>query len=252
VHFDAQHLRDELHDLHEVFWSVRLVEWIVIAGAVGALRRAPRLGAFLLVWFVAYMVVKGSANVASMSDLSYFRLVSPGIPAYVLLGASTVFLVPGTRRRTPAAVPLRPHRAVPWLVAFLLGVLPLVLVATARAPHASRIALDTQSANAPISSALTATMERHDGSVTLSWRPLAGSTRVSYVVYRAKAGDGCQNPPAGVRYCILDASQVTVTDATSTTIGAGGGTYRIAAAANSTKTLSAGDLMLLGPPVTVP
>ncbi len=99
----------EMRDLMELFWSVRLLEWIALAGVVAAIRRAPARGAFVAVWFVMFCIIKGSSSQAGVSNTTYFRLTDAGLPAFVLLTAALVYLVPnrGRRRARNARGPFR-------------------------------------------------------------------------------------------------------------------------------------------------
>jgi hypothetical protein len=252
VPWDPHHLRTELRDLMEVFWSVRLLEWIVLAGVVAAIRRAPARGTFVAIWFLMFCVVKGSSNQASISTTSYFRLTEPGLPAYVLLAAAIVYLVPRRRADVERAAP----RPVPrWAIA-VTGVvgalvpLSLVLALQAQPGSGSTVRDLVRSTEAPISSRLTATAS---GS-TLSWQPVDGhGARMQYVVYRVDGGSGgCTAPLAGASECLFKGAVVATTRSTSFALPSTGGTYRIAAAANYRDEQNGSDLMLLGPPVTVP
>src|SRR5262249_46024846 len=97
VPLNWHHLAVEWRDLREVFWDVRLLQFLLIAAALGALRRNYRSGLFLVVWFVAYSIFKGMASQASVADTSYFRLTLPGLVALIMLLPAIGFLVPGTR-----------------------------------------------------------------------------------------------------------------------------------------------------------
>jgi hypothetical protein len=251
VPWDPHRLSMELRDLMEVFWSVRLLEWIALAGVVAATRRAPARGAFLVVWFVMFIIVKGSSSQASISTTSYFRLTEPGLPAFVLLAAAVVYLVP--RRKT------RPERKAPrplprWTVALtaVVGALvPLIVVVALRPqPDAGSTVRDlAHSTEAPISNALAATVSNG----RLTWKPVDGhGARLQYVVYRVDpSSGGCTAPTSGARECLFAGTFVGTTRDTSYPASSAA-TYRIAAGANYTDEQNGSDLMLLGPPVTAP
>ena len=84
--FDWAHLQNNIDGLREYFWSNRLVEWIPLAGALGALRVSRAKGAFLAVWLGLFFLIKGSSPLASVDTASFWRLLTPAWPAYFLLG----------------------------------------------------------------------------------------------------------------------------------------------------------------------
>ena len=96
-----EHLHQVLLGLREHFWVARVIEWLPLAGMVGLLARSRR--GFLLIgsWFVVYLLTKGTYIPASVEDASFFRIMMPSFPAYLLLAASVVLLVPGFRARPP-------------------------------------------------------------------------------------------------------------------------------------------------------
>lgn len=257
--WDPHYLGQEFHDLDARFWSMRLLEFLAVAGAVGAIRRDRARGLFLVLWFAAYGVVKGSSTQSSITSLSYFRLTEPGLPAYVLLAASCAFLVPrGARRFAPlvtrAARPV-PRAALAALVV-ATALVPLAVVAGAAVPRTPRLARAFQAQTVmPISSRLTAHATAAPGGVALTWRPVAsGGARVWYVVLAVPTGtSGCTPPTQGVNECVLwTLTQVAVTRSTSALVPAGRATYRIGATVGYRDVPGTGDLILIGPPVTVP
>src|SRR5712691_3765964 len=60
IHFDWHQLNLNLLQIKEHFWSLRVVEWLVVAGLIGLARRS--LTALLVVggWFVAFVVTKAT------------------------------------------------------------------------------------------------------------------------------------------------------------------------------------------------
>lgn len=92
-------LGDQLTQFREFFWSERLVEWLPLAGLLGAARLAPLKALFLGLWLGAFVLVKGAAVGAPVDIASFWRLILPAWPAYVVLGVSVVMLVPSFRWR---------------------------------------------------------------------------------------------------------------------------------------------------------
>jgi hypothetical protein len=205
----------------------------------------------LAIWFVMFCVIKGSSDQASVSTTSYFRLTEPGLPAFVLLAASIVYLAP-LRRKSAAS---NPPRVVPrWAIAATAvvgGVVPLALVLAVRPQPAPGLTLrdNHRSTEAPISSDLTA----HLLGRRLVWKPVDGhGARVHYLVLRVDpATGGCMRPESGAVECYLEGTPLATTFRTSIAVPATPATYRVGAAANYRDDPNGGDLMLLGPPVAV-
>jgi hypothetical protein len=257
---DWHHLSVEWAELKQVAWNLRFLQFLLVAGALGALRRNWRSGVFLLTWFGAFCVVKGMSSQADVYTLSYFRLTLPGFAAFVLLVPAIGFLWPGIRSLRTVAEPeswtvrLRSPAAV---AAALATVLPLVVVLAAHPASTVRFArLSPQNAEAPISAALTPRVTVAGTTVHLSWRPAArtGATKVFYTVTRTTGNDGCSLPQRGARECILDnlplltsSPSITLTD----TPGRGRFWYRVTAVADSLAYQWSSDIVLVGPAVSV-
>jgi hypothetical protein len=255
VHFNWTHFQSILSDLHEVFWSVRLLEFLVIAGLLGALRRSPVKGAFLGLWFVAFCIVKGSSDLVSIPALSYWRFIEPGIPALIFLAASVVFLIPRAGKayagaRVPRALP-GGRRTIGALLG-LLVVVPFALMAVLPAANSIRYARDPALGNdAPLSAGLRIVgVAAAAGEVRLSWRsPGTASTRSYYVVYRSQSPETCSVPPEGAKVCDLTMKSIALTRAATFTDhpGPGAHTYRIGLLANFRDRDDGSDLILVGP-----
>src|SRR6266511_1902936 len=94
-----EHLHQVLLGFREHFWIARVIEWLPVAGVVALLGRSRQ--GFLLVagWFTTYLLAKATYIPASIEDASFFRILMPAFPAYLLLAAAVVLLVPGVRAR---------------------------------------------------------------------------------------------------------------------------------------------------------
>jgi hypothetical protein len=256
LQFDHQHLSQELRELQEVFWSVRLLEFLIVAGAIGALRRLPAKGAFLIVWYAGFCLVKGSSDLAGISNTTYFRLVEPGLPAFVLLTAAIMYLVPGVGRRV--AWVRQPERwAFDWrpLLATLAvaGIVPLVVVAAAHPATGTSTARDNATATAaPIEASWRPVVVRRANGVVVRWpRPdVPTSTAITYLVFRTQTGNGCELPDAGAVECFLEMDTAGSTRQPEFVDhpGAGAWTYRVAVTADYVETPDSEDLMLLSGP----
>ena len=175
IPFDLHRLNQQLIDLKEVFWSLRLLEFLAIAGSLAAIRRVPAKGAFVVVWFAGFCLVKGSSNLASVPSTSYFRFVEPGLPAFVLLIASLGFLVPVHGRRVPwrrAAESWSVRRSPGLIAAGLAALVPLAVIVAAHPARTMRFARNNLNATeAPISSDFALTAAARGDSVRLDWKP---------------------------------------------------------------------------------
>lgn len=79
--------------VREHFWSNRLLQWLAVAGAAGAVRLALPLGAMGAGWLGTYTLVA----VATPTDFSqgrFFVSLLPAWPAYALILAAVPALVP--------------------------------------------------------------------------------------------------------------------------------------------------------------
>jgi hypothetical protein len=254
--FDWDTFSTNLDQLREVGWSLRLVEWLTIAGILGLVRRAPVYGVMVGAWFTSYLLFKGGASGrASVEQMSFFRFIMPAFPAFVLLALSIVFLVPGTRRRgRVVATPVAPT-ATALVAALVLAVYPLALVATAKASPAGQTVKDpAHNLLVPVSDELRATATATPDSVKLSWRmPDYGATRVYFRIYRS-AGTGCDQVASGAQTCLLRMEPAGVTTRRRFVDWwppPGEFTYRIGLIAGWTRELRHSDLLLIGPPINV-
>jgi hypothetical protein len=255
------HLRQVLDALREHFWAARVMEWLPVAGSIAFLLRARR--GFLLVgtWFVAYLLTKGTYLPASVEDASFWRILMPAFPAYLILAAAVVLLVPGVRARPvkPAAAPPSRRFAIALgtaVVAFLI--VPLaVIAATPRLDDAGHKAVRLGDNLIPVASVgLQSTAKGNTAS--LSWRPQTPTgSSVFYQVLRTKlpgGGVACAGKSASASDdCELFVNVVSATAVPHVVDRPGPGTweYRIGVAANWLNDTRLGDVYVVSPPVTV-
>ena len=107
MNIDWDTLRANLASLREVFWSMRVVQWLPFAGAIAVARRSVPLALYLSTWFWTYFVLKGSSIEASVDSGSFFRFLLPAMPAYLLLAVALPLLIPklGARLAARTALP---------------------------------------------------------------------------------------------------------------------------------------------------
>jgi hypothetical protein len=256
------HLADNIDQLREHFWSGRLIVWVVVAGLVGLARRSPT--AFFLVggWFMAFALVKGSYAYANVVDGSFFRILMPAFPAFVLLIASVPLLLPhlpGKLRPFRAAF-ATPRSRTRW------GLVGAALLVSTVAPLAAFAASDTQGKLDPVTASGATSMpvpgnvdlklsaSVHGRRVRLAWRsekPAGGP--VFFRVWRGPS-DGFTCPPApGARLCTLVLPEIGVTKVARYVDRAPRGhwVYRIVIAANWLDDPQYGDPYLVSRPVSV-
>ncbi|TML67335.1 MAG: glycosyltransferase family 39 protein, partial [Actinobacteria bacterium] len=101
-------LQNNLIQLREFFWSDRLLEFVVVAGLIALTLRSRRGGIFVGTWFFAFLLLKGTYLNSRVEDATFWRLMLPAFPAFVLLVAAVPLAWPGVRLR-----PTAPHFRVP-------------------------------------------------------------------------------------------------------------------------------------------
>jgi hypothetical protein len=263
------HLQGVLDALREHFWASRVMEWLPVAGIVALLARSRR--AFLLVgsWFVVFLLVKGTYIPASVEDASFFRILMPAFPAYLLLAASVVLLVPGIRPH-PAPRPLGLDRRKLTLAfaaaVAVFAVLPLGVIAAVPRLHdglQSAVRVGGNESLVPVSSSIGLAAKAEQGTVRLDWAPRdSGAASVFYRVLRKQGagpggGGGCpgrlRNAPDSCQLYMDDVGSA-VTTSFDDRPGRGTWTYRVGVAANWLDDPSLGDIYVVSAParVTVP
>jgi hypothetical protein len=255
-----EHLHQVLLGLREHFWASRVMEWLPIGGAVALALRSLRGALLVIPWFAAYVVLKATYIPASIDDASFWRIFMPAFPAYVLLAASVVLLVPGARARPePSTYELTPKsRLLVIATAALLFVVAPLAVVAATTPLHDRGAIAVRQADSlvPVSSAVGPKASVSDGTVHLTWnaRP-ARPAAVFYRVLRANwSGMSCANTPAqAADDCRLFMDSPASTHATSFDDHPGKGrwTYRVGVSANWRDDPSLGDVYVVSAPITV-
>jgi hypothetical protein len=254
-----EHLHQALLALREHFWVSRLMEWLPLAGVV-ALAARSRKGLILVgSWFTVYLLAKGTYIPASIDDASFWRILMPAFPAYVLLAASVVLLVPRVRAipsdRPPTLAGRRLTVAFALAVA-LFVVAPLAVVAATSPLHdGGRKAVRLAENLVPVSAAIAPKAASGGGGVELSWR--ARGARPAAVFYRILRGkDGraaCGGRHNAADDCRLYMDAVATVSGTTYVDKPGPGTwsYRIGVSANWLNDFSLGDVYVVSKPVTV-
>jgi hypothetical protein len=285
VHFDWSGLRNNFANFREFFWSVRVIEWLPLAGAVGVARRSFSKSAFLVAWFGTFFVVKGSSTAASVEEGTFLRLFMPGFPPFLLLTAAIPLLLPSVGPRLADRFRVETARIVPRskpvvAAAALFALVPLLLVLVFQ-PLQSRDVTKyfVQNVDVPVDPSFDVSVTEAPDGQQITWRPpRSAAARVFYRVFRAPtpqlawlggnggAGDPtlpkgiegirCLPPTGGAKDCRLEMELIGTTTGTSWVdpdhpLPAGRWTYRVGLSANWLNDLNGGDVMLLSRPVTI-
>lgn len=257
----------QLDSIREHFWSVRVLEWLAIAGTIGLLRRSRPAGLLFGGWFLSVVVVKWmSPGHGSIDDSDLLRQTISAIPAFLVILAGVLLLFPGLPQRLPGpdAGRFGSHRirvAAVAAIGTLFCAVPLGLAAALPVLSKSdTISYYTQtgpSLNAPFTAdgAWRPAVTRRGDAIELSWsplKPLGGA--MGYRVLRAPVQQAvvCDTTGGGAQ-CRLNGAVVAATNGTSFTDHPGPGRwdYRVAAVASWIDDPTAGDIFVVGPPVDV-
>jgi hypothetical protein len=198
------HLQDNINYIREFAWSLRLLTWIIVAGAIGLARRSGAGAILIVVWLVSYVLLKGSSPVVTVKSGSFFRYLAPAFPAFFLLGASIPLLVPKWGPRVAAtgrAAAPWPATSTSWKplirIAVVISALPILALIVFRPLTKPDAALVTDfDQYVPANTFALSSTVGGDGSVSLNWPgQRAGAARVSYLVFRTPTN---VTPPDGL------------------------------------------------------
>ena len=267
---DFDHWRGQMDALREFFWSQRVAQWAPVAGliAVVSVRRGA-IAALLGGWLAAFLFVKGFSPLASIESGSFWRLLMPAWPAYLLLFAAIPLLVPTLAGRLGDRV--QPATTTPVTIRWI-GVAVAVAVVLPAGAIAVSSPLDKPQAQAktvvqggfedgniltPVDEGVRLTVRREGTSRRLDWTS-GGSWRadVFYRVYRHDGADDdtvCYQTGGRGWYCILNSAPIATTrdltfvdpDAPPNAI------YRIGVGTNWANDPQFGDVFAFSPPVEV-
>ncbi len=259
ANIDWSHLQNNLDGLAEVFFSLRVLEFLPFAGAIAVARRSWPLAAALSAWFWLYFVIKGSDSVSSVDSGSFFRLLLPAIPPLVVMVACLPVLVPrfgpALADRFPVPAPRLPGRRLLIAAAVLLGLVPLVAAAALQPIGGPSRSIILNQIAVPVDPGIGLRASTAGGAVRLTWNDSAeGSSRVFYRVLRKRGPTGvlCLYS-GGAAKCFFSGRPILTTHSTTAVDHPGRGTwtYRIAVGANWLDDPHMGDNFLASAPVTV-
>jgi hypothetical protein len=262
---DLDHWRLQMDQLREFFWSARLAQWAPVAGLFAVLRvRRWAIAALLAGWLGAFLIVKGFSTRADIQANTFWRLLMPAWPAYLLLFASIPLLVPTLARRLGDRVrPVSsPGVALRWIVvaALLTVVVPGVAIAVSTPlglPQTKVVIQDIESGDilTPIDGRVVLRVSRARTGQRLTWTD-GGAWRAD-VFYRVYRHDGpgedteCTVGGGGVAvYCVIRGQPIATTrDLSFVDENApAAATYRIGVGTNWIDDPDEGDVFAFSPP----
>ena len=253
---DWSHLQNNLDGLGEVFFSLRVLQFLPFAGAIAVARRSWPLALALSAWFWFYFVIKGSDSVSSVDSGSFFRLLLPAIPPLLVMVAALPLLVPKLGRtlaaRFPAPAPRVPGRRVLGAAAVLFALVPLVAAAALEPVSDGNRTLIIHQIAVPVDGGIGLTAEAEDGVVRLRWNDMSRrGTRVFYRIIRRRGRvDTVCRSSGGAATCSIRGRPELRTRATEITDrppGKGPWSYRVAVGANWRDDPRLGDVFLISP-----
>ena len=261
---DLDHWRTQMDSLREFFWSARVAQWAPLAGLLAVLRvRRGAVAALLGGWLGAYVVVKGFSERASIDSGSFWRLLMPAWPAYLVLFASIPLLVPTFARRLGDRVrPTATTRVAPrWVVLALAFTAVLPAVATAASsplePPMPTVVQEFPSGNilTPIDDGIEVAVERTDGGQKITWSDPISRANVYYRVYRSDGPEPvqCALSSSAAWSCYLRATPIATTRdreyVDTSAPESGEYTYRVGIGTNWLDDPALGDVFVFSPPV---
>ena len=266
VQLDLDHWRLQMDQLREFFFSPRLAQWAPLAGLLAVLRvRRGAIAGLLAGWLGAFIMVKGFNENADIQANTFWRLLMPAWPAYLLLLASIPLLVPRLFRRLgPRLTPPADHSVrARWVVLALVLAILLPAAATAAssrvAPPTPAIVPATPSGEilTPVDTSIAVTAERVGTGLRLSWRAGPWRAKVFYRVFRGTNPDGdlsCTTSNSVTWVCRYYAESVGTTRDHTFIVAdpSPGATYRIGVGTNWANDPNLGDIFAFSPPVRAP
>jgi hypothetical protein len=210
-------------------------------------------------WFAVFVLAKATYVPASVEDASFWRILMPAFPAFLLLAAAVVLLVPGVRARpAPESLTFPARRLTVALAVAVLAfaLLPLgVIAAIPPLKDGGRQAVIFDDNLLPVASHVRLQATRDGSAVRLSWKaPVPRSSSVFYRLLRTKgATDAFCAGTRAADQCRLYADSPASVRATSYVDHPGPGTwsYRIGVSANWRNDERLGDVYLISPAQTV-
>ena len=266
LELDLEHWRQQMNYLREFFWSARVAQWAPIAGLLAVLRvRRSAIAALLAGWLGAFLLVKGFSPRADIQANTFWRLLMPAWPAYLLLFAAIPLLVPtfarrlGDRLEPPAPSRIRLRWVV--IVAVVTVLVPAVATAASSpieppAPPALVQEVGTATILTPVDESVELAVETSGEANLLTWDDDGWNSNVFYRVYRS-VGTGpdtlCSTEAEASWSCYLKAEAIGTTRERRFVDGSppSAATYRIGVGTNWADDPEQGDVFALSPEIEV-
>jgi len=217
IHLNFDTWKQNMSGIREFTWSARVLQFLPLAGALAVARRSLAAAGLLLGWLLAYVVVKGAADVATVESGSYWRLIMPALPAFVLLSASVPLLVPTfLDRMGPRLAPLpgrRPGRRTTVAIVAFLAAVPIAVILATDPVHTVRQPggtgaylipeLVVDEIGVPVDANVISLSVRRAGNANvLTWTDSTKRARTFYRVYRASASRGFSEMVCDYRHIV--------------------------------------------------
>ena len=264
---DVEHWRLQMGQLREFFWSARLAQWAPVAGLIAVLRlRRGAIAALLGGWLAAFLAVKGFSERATIESGSFWRLLMPAWPAYLLLVAAIPLLVPtlarrlGERVKPATSTSLAPRWiAVAAAATVLLPGIAIALSTPLGKTQQKNVVQDFESGNilSPVDDGVQLDVQRDGSARRLAWTD-GGPWRAD-VFYRVYRHDGpgddtiCHHSGSVAWNCLLNSEPIATTRSLSFTDehAPPTATYRVGVGTNWIDDPEAGDVFAFSLPVAV-
>jgi hypothetical protein len=266
---DIHHWRVQMDSLREFFWSARLAQWAPFAGVLAVLRvRRSALAALLGGWLGAFILIKGFSDRADIQANTFWRLLMPAWPAYLILFASIPLLVPTFARRLGgrlAAPESKPPVRWRWVGVALALTVVVPAAATAAStrispptPAIEQVQSDGSNLLTPVDDSVRLTTTHVGRAAKLTWSDPAWRAHVFYRVYRSTRTDpngdlACVTSNTVTWYCYLYAKPIATTrEHTFVDPSAPrGAIYRIGVGTNWANDPNLGDIFAFSPSVKI-
>ena len=261
VNLDLDHWRLQMDQFREFFWSPRFAEWAPFAGVLAVLRvRRSAIAALLAGWLGAFILIKGFNESADIQANTFWRLLMPAWPAYLLLLASIPLLVPtlyrklGERGAPPADHPVRGRWVVVALVLTVLVPAGATAAASRVSPPTPAIVPIIPSGNilTPVDKSISLQAKRVGTGERLSWKDGPWRADVFYRVFRSTRPHGdllCTTSSSVTWVCNFYGDQIATTRE-HTFVDPDpppGATYRIGVGTNWENDPNLGDIFAFSP-----